>query len=140
MTFEGADWEGDEIKPGEWGRFVESEDRLKTIIQEYYAADEERSKKRPRKTIVFAISERQASVLVRLFNKLLTDDACLSIASKINRSPGQIRQDFAKKITCYSNNGNPGPIIDQFKYDPLPLIAVCLRFSMWKRRLFNIRL
>ena len=124
LTFEGADWEGDEIRPGEWGRFVESEDRLKTIIQEYYAADEERSKKRPRKTIVFAISERQASVLVRLFNKLLTDDACLSIASKINRSPGQIRQDFAKKITCYSNNGNPGPIIDQFKYDPLPLIAV----------------
>lgn len=124
LTFEGAEWEGDEIKPGEWGRLVESEDRLGTIIQEYYSADEERSKERPRKTILFAISERQASVLVRLFNKLLSDEACMRIARQINRSPGQVRQEFAKKITCYSNNGNPRPIIDQFKYDPLPLVAV----------------
>ena len=35
-----------------------------------------------------------------------------------------MRQSFAKKITCYTNNGNPKPIIDEFKYDPLPLVAV----------------
>jgi type I restriction enzyme R subunit len=124
LTYEGAEWEGEEIKPGAWGRDVESEDRLITIIQEYYSADAERRKERPRKTIVFAVSEKQASVLERLFNRLLTDEDSLRIARQINRAPSQVRQDFAKKITCYSNNGNPKPIIDQFKYDPLPLVAV----------------
>lgn len=124
LTYEGAEWEDEEIKPGAWGRDVESEDRLKTIIQEYYAADAERAKVRPRKTIVFAISEKQASILVRLFNKLLSDEDCLRIAEQINRSPSEVRQSFAKKITCYTNNGNPKPVIDEFKYDPLPLIAV----------------
>ena len=126
LTFEGAEWEGEEIKPGAWGRDVESEDRLKTIIQEYYAADAERARVRPRKTIAFAVSETQASILVRLFNKLLSDDDCLRIACQINRSPSEVRQSFAKKITCYTNNGNPKPVIDEFKYDPLPLIAVSM--------------
>lgn len=124
LTYEGAEWEGDEIKPGEWGRSVESEDRLQTVIQEYFNADEERTKERPRKTIAFAVSERQAVVVERLFNKLLSEETCLHVASKLNRSPGQVRQDFAKKITCYTNNGNPKPVIDQFKYDPLPILAV----------------
>ncbi len=124
LTFEGAEWEGDEIKPGDWGRTAESEDRLRTIIQEYFSADEARAKERPRKTIVFSVSEKQAALLERLFNKLLPDAECLNIARQTNRSPEQVRQNFASKITCYSNNGNPKPIIDQFKYDPLPLVAV----------------
>lgn len=124
LTFEGATWEDDEITYGDWGRTAESEDRLKLIIEEYYRIEEERSLERPRKTIVFAVSEKQAVILERLFNKLLPDDACLRIASQLNRSPNQVRQDFAKKITCYSNNGDPKPFIDQFKYDPLPIIAV----------------
>jgi type I restriction enzyme R subunit len=124
LTYEGAEWEGEEIKPGAWGRDVESEDRLITILQEYYSADAERRGERPRKTIVFSVSEKQASVLVRLFNRLLSDEDCLHIAEQINRSPSQVRQDFAKKITCYTNNGNPKPVIDEFKYDPLPVVAV----------------
>lgn len=124
LTYEGAEWEGEEIKPGAWGRDAESEDRLITILQEYYSADADRSRERPRKTIVFSVSEKQASVLVRLFNRLLADEDCLRIAGQINRSPSQVRQDFAKKITCYTNNGNPKPVIDEFKYDPLPMIAV----------------
>jgi type I restriction enzyme R subunit len=124
LTYEGAEWEGEEIKPGAWGRDVESEDRLITILQEYYSADAERGRERPRKTIVFSVSEKQASVLVRLFNRLLSDEDCLHIAGQINRSPSQVRQDFAKKITCYTNNGNPKPVIDEFKYDPLPVVAV----------------
>ncbi|MCR5220097.1 MAG: DEAD/DEAH box helicase family protein [bacterium] len=124
LTFEGAEWEDEEIKPGAWGRDVESEDRLKTILQEYYNADAERARIRPRKTIVFAVSENQASILVRLFNRLLSDESCLRIARQINRSPSEVRQSFAKKITCYTNNGNPRPVIDEFKYDPLPLVAV----------------
>lgn len=124
LTFEGAVWEDEEIAYFDWGRTAESEDRLKLIIEEYCRIEEERSLERPRKTIVFAVSEKQAVILERLFNKLLSDDACLRIARQLNRSPSQVRQDFAKKITCYSNNGNPKPIIDQFKYDPLPIIAV----------------
>src|SRR4030042_307965 len=58
LTFEGAEWEGDEIKPGEWGRTAESEDRLQTIIQEYFKADAERLKERPSTTILFGVSER----------------------------------------------------------------------------------
>lgn len=124
LTFEGAAWEGDEIAPGEWGRTAESEDRLKLIIDEYFAVEEQRSQEHPRKTIVFSVSERQAAILERLFNRLLPDDACLRIAQQTNRSPGQVRQSFAKKITCYSNNGNPKPLIDAFKFDPLPVVAV----------------
>ena len=124
LTFEGAEWEGEEIKPGSWGRDVESEDRLTTIIQEYFTADAERAKIRPRKTIVFAVSEKQASILEYLFNRLLSDEDCLRIAARINLSPSEVRQRFAEKITCYTNNGNPRPVIDRFKYDPLPLVAV----------------
>ncbi|MCK4857213.1 MAG: hypothetical protein KAT58_04525, partial [candidate division Zixibacteria bacterium] len=47
LTYEGAEWEGEEIKPGAWGRDVESEDRLKTIIQEYFSADAERASQLP---------------------------------------------------------------------------------------------
>ena len=124
LTYEGAEWEGEEIKPGAWGRDVESEDRLKLIIQEYYSADADRIRVRLRKTIVFAVSEKQASILVRLFNNLLPDEMCLHIAQQLNRSPSEVRQSFAKKITSYSNNGTPKPTIDEFKYDPLPVIAV----------------
>ena len=46
--------------------------------------------------------------------------ACLRIAQQTNRSPGEVRERFAENITCYSNNGNPTPLIDVFKYDPLP--------------------
>ncbi|MBI4653585.1 MAG: DEAD/DEAH box helicase family protein [Nitrospirae bacterium] len=124
LTFEGAKWDDVELTYYDWGRTAESEDRLKLIIDEYFRIEEERSLQRPRKTIIFAVSEKQAVILERLFNKLLPDDACLRIASQLNRSPNQVRQEFAKKITCYSNNGDPKPIIDQFKYDPLPIIAV----------------
>ena len=124
LTFEGATWEDDEITYGDWGRTAESEDRLKLIIEEYYRIEEDRSLERPRKTILFAVSEKQAVILERLFNKLLPDDACLRIASQLNRSPNQVRQEFARKVTCYSNNGDPKPLIDQFKYDPLPILAV----------------
>jgi len=124
LTFEGAVWEDDEISFSEWGRKGEAEDRLKLIIQEYFRIEEQRSLERPRKTIVFAVSEKQAVIVERLFNRLLPDNLCLRIAQQLNLSPSQVRQEFAKKITCYSNNGNPKPIIDQFKYDPLPLVAV----------------
>lgn len=124
LTFEGAVWEDDEILYFDWGRTAESEDRLKLIILEYFRVEEERSQKHPRKTLVFAVSERQAVMLERLFNKFLPDDACLRIAQQLNRDPSEVRQNFAKKITCYTNNGNPKPVIDQFKFDPLPIMAI----------------
>ena len=124
LTFEGTEWEEEEIGFSDWGRTAESEDRLKLIIDEYFRVEEERPQPHPRKTIVFAVSNRQADILVRLFNNLLPDAACLRIAQQTNRSPAEVRQSFAQKITCYSNNGNPKPIIDRFKFDPLPIIAV----------------
>ena len=124
LTFEGATWEDDEIAFGDWGRTAESEDRLKLIIDEYFRVEEERPQPHPRKTIGFAVSERQAVLLERLFNKLLPDSACLRIAEQTGRYPAEVRQSFAQKITCYSNNGNPKPLIDRFKFDPLPIVAV----------------
>jgi type I restriction enzyme R subunit len=124
LTFEGTVWDDEEIGLQDWGRTAESEDRLKLIIQEYFQVEEERPQPRPRKTIVFAVSEKQAIILERLFNRLLPDAACLRIAEQTNRSPGEVRQFFAQKITCYSNNGNPKPIIDRFKFDPLPIMAI----------------
>lgn len=124
LTFEGTRWEEEEIAFGDWGRTAESEDRLKLIIDEYFRIEEERPQPHPRKTIMFAVSEKQATILERLFNKLLPDAACLRIAQQTNRSPAEVRQSFAQKITCYSNNGNPKPIVDRFKFDPLPVVAV----------------
>jgi len=124
LTFEGTSWQDEEIAFSDWGRTAESEDRLKLIIDEYFRVEEERPCDRSRKTIVFAVGERQALLLERLLNKLLPDSACLRIAQQTNRSPAEVRQGFAQTITCYSNNGNPKPIIDRFKFDPLPVIAV----------------
>ena len=124
LTFEGTEWEDEEIGFSDWGRNAESEDRLRLIIEEYFRVEEERPQPHPRKTIVFSVSERQAGILVRLFNRLLPDAACLRIAQQTNRSPSEVRESFAAKITCYSNNGNPRPIIDRFKFDPLPIVAV----------------
>ena len=124
LTFEGTTWEDEDIAFSDWGSTAESEDRLKLLIDEYFRIEEERSQPHPRKTIVFAVSEKQATLVERLFNKYLPDAACLRIAQQTNRSPAEVRQSFAQKITCYSNNGNPKPIIDRFKFDPLPVIAV----------------
>ncbi len=124
LTFEGTTWQDEDIAFSDWGRTAESEDRLKLIIEEYFRVEEEREQPHPRKTIVFAVSERQAVILERLFNKLLPDAACLRIAEQTGRYPAEVRQSFAQKITCYSNNGNPKPVIDRFKFDPLPVIAV----------------
>ncbi len=124
LTFEGATWEDEEIAFNDWGRNAESEDRLKLIIEEYFRVEEERDQSHPRKTIVFSVSERQAVLLERMFNKLLPDAACLRIAEQTGRFPAEVRQGFAQKITCYTNHGNPKPMIDRFKFDPLPVIAV----------------
>ncbi len=124
LTFDGVEWEDEDYGFSDWGKLIESEDRLKLIIEEYYRVEEERPQTHPRKTIVFAVGERQADMLTRLFNKLLPADACLRIAQQTNRSPGEVREAFAQKITCYANNGNPKPVIDAFKFDPLPVIAV----------------
>ena len=124
LTFEGATWEDEDIAFSDWGRTAESEDRLKLIIEEYFRIEEEREQPHPRKTIVFAVSERQAVILERLFNRLLPDAACRRIAEQTGRFPAEVRAGFAQKITCYSNNGNPKPVIDRFKFDPLPVMAI----------------
>lgn len=46
------------------------------------------------------------------------------IAEQTGCYAAEVRQSFAQKITCYSNNGHPKPIIDRFKFDPLPVIAI----------------
>ncbi len=124
LTFEGIEWDDEQYGFSAWGKQIESEDRLKLIIDEYFRVEEERPQPHPRKTIVFSVSDPQADILTRLFNKLLPEEACLRIAAQANRSPGEVRQRFAEKITCYSNNSNPKPVIDAFKFDPLPVIAV----------------
>ena len=124
LTFEGAIWNENEIEFSDWGRVAESEDRLTLIIQEFFEVEESRQQDHPRKTIVFSVGEKQAIILERLFNKLLPDDVCIRIANQIGKSPSEVRSNFAQKITSYSNNNNPKPLIDAFKYDPLPIIAV----------------
>ena len=124
LTFDGVEWEDEDYGFADWGKLIESEDRLKLIIEEFYRVEEERPQTHPRKSIVFAVGERQAAIVTRLLNKQLPSAACLRFAQQTNRSPGEVRERFAEKITCYSNNGNPRPLIDSFKYDPLPVIAV----------------
>ena len=124
LTFEGAIWDENEIQFSDWGRIAESEDRLTLIIQEFFAVEEDRTQDHPRKTIVFSVGEKQAIILERLFNKLLPDETCIRIAEQIGKSPSEVRSNFAQKITSYSNNNNPKPLIDAFKYDALPIVAV----------------
>jgi type I restriction enzyme R subunit len=124
LTFEGAEWDGDEIKPGDWEKTVTSWDRNKLLVDEFYRVEEERTESRPRKTIVFAASDKHAIQLEQLFNRSLNDEQVLLLARQLGFSPGAVRSDYAKRITCYSNNSNPKPLIDRFKYDPLPVIAI----------------
>jgi type I restriction enzyme R subunit len=130
LTFEGAQWDGDEIKPGDWERTYTSVDRNKLMVDEFFRIEAERPaveppiEEHPRKTIVFAASERHAVQLEQLFNQALSDEEVLHLAQKYHLSPGQVRSDYAKKITSYSNNGFTKPLIDRFKFDPLPVIAV----------------
>ncbi|MBI3360211.1 MAG: hypothetical protein HY023_03790, partial [Chloroflexi bacterium] len=124
LTFEGTEWEGDDIAPGEWERTYTSWDRNKLMVDEFYRVETERPTEHPYKTIVFAISERHAAQLEQLFNQALSDDEVLRLAQRYNLSPGLVRSDYAKKITSYSNNGYTKPLIDRFKFDPLPVIAV----------------
>lgn len=124
LSIEGTTWNEEEISATDWGRRAESEDRLKTMLDEFFRVETPRMQERPRKTIVFAVSDKQADLLVRLINRLLPDDLCLAIAARLNVSPGQVRESFAEKITTYTNNGDPKPAINRFKYDPLPYVAV----------------
>lgn len=130
LTLEGAQWEGDDIAPGEWERTYTSIDRNKLMVDEFFRVEAERppvelpAVEHPRKTIVFAVNERHAVQLEQLFNKTVSDDEVLRLAQKYHLSPGQVRSDYAKKITSYSNNGFTRPLIDRFKFDVLPVIAV----------------
>lgn len=122
LTFEGAQWEGDEIAPGDWERAYTSLDRNKLMVDEFYRVESERAADHPRKTIVFAASERHATQLEMLFNQALSDDVVLELARRYHLSLGLVRSDYAKKITSYSDN--PKTLIDRFKFDPLPVIAI----------------
>lgn len=124
LSTDGTTWNEEEISATDWGRRAESEDRLKTILDEFFRVESKRLQQRPRKTIVFAVSDKQADMLVKLINRLLPDDLCLAIAGRLNVPPGHVREAFAEKITTYTNNGDPKPAINRFKYDPLPYIAV----------------
>jgi type I restriction enzyme R subunit len=124
LSAEGTTWNDEDIAASDWGRKAESMDRLKLILDEFYRIERQRYAERPRKNIVFAVSDKQADLLVQLINRLLPDETCLQIAALLNVSPGHVRENFAEKITTYTNNGNPKPAIDRFKYDPLPYVAV----------------
>lgn len=56
LTFEGATWEGDEIKPGDWERTVTSWDRNKLLVDEFYRVEEERKLGGPRQACLSALS------------------------------------------------------------------------------------
>ena len=75
----------------------------------------------PRKTIVFAVGERQAAILERLFNKLLPDAACLRIAQQTNRSPAEVRQSFAQKLPATRITGTRNPSLTGSSLIPCPL-------------------
>ncbi|MGQ0601440.1 MAG: DEAD/DEAH box helicase family protein [Anaerolineales bacterium] len=125
LTVEGAQWEGDDIAPGEWERAFTSLDRNKLMVDEFFRVEAERLKtEHPRKTLVFAVGERHAVQLEQLFNQTVSDAEVLRLTRRYNLSPGLVRSDYAKKITSYSNNGYPGSLIDRFKLDPLPVIAI----------------
>lgn len=124
LSIEGTTWNEEEISASDWGRRAESEDRLVTILDEFFRVEKARLQERPRKTIVFSVSDKQADILVRLGNRRLPDEVCHAIAAKLNIPAGKVREGFAEKITTYTNNGDPKPAINRFKYDPLPYLAV----------------
>ena len=99
------------------------------MVDEFYRVEGERPlaegiAPHPRKTIVFAVNERHAVQLERLFNQAFSDDQVLTLATQYHLNPAQVRAGYAQKITSYSNNGFAKPLIDRFKFDPLPVIAV----------------
>src|SRR3989344_4729474 len=106
VSLEGVNFEGEDYSPEDLERKINIPARNEQVAQAYFAEEEKRESKKPRKAIVYAVTKRHAAQLAYYFNQA---------------KPEQ-KGRFAEVIT--SDTEDPRGAIRRFKLEELPMIAV----------------
>lgn len=106
VSLEGVNFEGEDYSPEDLERKINIPARNEQVAQAYFAEEEKREPKRPRKAIVYAVTKRHAAQL----------------AYYLNQAKPEHKGRFAEIIT--SDTEDPRGAIRRFKLEELPMIAV----------------
>ena len=106
VSLEGVNFEGEDYSPEDLERKINIPARNEQVAQAYFAEEEKREPKRPRKAIVYAVTKRHAAQLAYYFNQAKPEH----------------KGRFAELIT--SDTEDPRGAIRRFKLEELPMIAV----------------
>ena len=106
VSLEGVNFEGEDYSPEDLERKINIPARNEQVAQAYFAEEEKREPKKPRKAIVYAVTKRHAAQLAYYFNQAKPEH----------------KGRFAEVIT--SDTEDPRGAIRKFKLEELPMIAV----------------
>ncbi|MBU6414729.1 DEAD/DEAH box helicase family protein [Patescibacteria group bacterium] len=106
VSLEGVNFEGEDYNPDDLERKINVPARNEQAAQAYFAEEEKRDPKKPRKAIVYAVTKRHAAQLAYFFNQ----------------AKPEYKGRFAEVIT--SDTEDPRGAIRRFKLEELPTIAV----------------
>lgn len=106
VSLEGVNFEGEDYSPEDLERKINLPARNEQVVQTYFAEEEKRDPKKPRKAIVYAITKRHAAQLAYYFNQ----------------AKPEYKGRFAEVIT--SDTEDPRSAIRRFKLEEMPMIAV----------------
>lgn len=106
VSLEGVNFEGEDYSPEDLERKINLPARNEQVVQAYFAEEEKRDPKKPRKAIVYAVTKRHAAQLAYYFNQAKPEH----------------KGRFAEVIT--SDTEDPRSAIRRFKLEEMPTIAV----------------
>lgn len=106
VSLEGVNFEGEDYSPEDLERSINIPARNEQVVQAYFAEEEKRESKKPRKAIVYAVTKRHAAQLAYYFNQ----------------AKPEYKGRFAEVIT--SDTEDPRGSIRRFKLEELPMVAV----------------
>jgi len=106
VSLEGVNYEGEDYNPEDLERKINVPARNEQVAQAYFAEEDKREPRKPRKAIVYAVTKRHAAQLAYYFNQAKPEH----------------KGRFAEIIT--SDTEDPRGAIRRFKLEELPLIAV----------------
>ena len=106
VSLEGVNFEGEDYSPEDLERKINLPARNEQVVQAYFAEEEKRDPKKPRKAILYAVTKRHAAQLAYYFNQ----------------AKPEYKGRFAEVIT--SDTEDPRSAIRRFKLEEMPMIAV----------------
>lgn len=106
VSLEGIKYEGEDYNPEDLERKINVPARNKAIVAEFKAEEEKQESNRPKKTIVYAITQNHAAQITRYLNEVYPE----------------YNGRYAETIT--SNIPDADRAIRRFKHESLPIVAV----------------